>query len=363
MISLQQPVRLTLLATTPRVRILKSLSLCAVFCLAVTMELHGCKSNPVEAPPKNPREYTWTIDTIAYPGSYQTSMYDIWGSSPSDVYIVGYNSDGNANAYHYDGKSWSALNTGFNGTVLTAIHAFSSRDVWISGARYWARNDSSLIIHFDGSRWIESLVSGGRFLGAIWGSNPNDIWAAGWAGTAAHFDGSAWTKFPMDLRDRYYDIDGFTPKDVYLLGIRVNDLNNPSANYYLLQRYNGSAWSVMDSMSSASPVLRFGPYGLATYAGSLYSFGYGLHVLKGGQWHQEVIASAPIQGFCASSDRNIFIVGQQSLVYHFNGEDWKELKGIVDSGWWFHAVWCTETEAFIVGHDAAGRNSVVIHGQ
>lgn len=69
----------------------------------------GCKSPSGPDVLKNPREYTWTIDTLAYPGSFQTNMNDIWASSPSDVYVVGHNSDGFRKMYHFNGNTWKPI--------------------------------------------------------------------------------------------------------------------------------------------------------------------------------------------------------------------------------------------------------------
>jgi len=54
----------------------------------------GCKHSTSPPVVKNGREYTWTIDTLAYPRRFQTSMRDIWGSSANDVYVVGHNDAG-----------------------------------------------------------------------------------------------------------------------------------------------------------------------------------------------------------------------------------------------------------------------------
>ena len=73
----------------------------------------SCKEEPITPPDnkvKNPREYSWTIDTLSYPGSLQTFMRDIWASSPSDVYVVGSNDQAYGHMFHYDGKNWTAVN-------------------------------------------------------------------------------------------------------------------------------------------------------------------------------------------------------------------------------------------------------------
>ncbi|MGA3246442.1 MAG: hypothetical protein ABSE41_17615 [Bacteroidota bacterium] len=56
---------------------LMSMKFAIWICTALILFQAGCKNNPIDSPIKNPREYTWTIDTLAYPGSYQTLMYAI----------------------------------------------------------------------------------------------------------------------------------------------------------------------------------------------------------------------------------------------------------------------------------------------
>ncbi|MGA8264510.1 MAG: hypothetical protein WB779_08730, partial [Ignavibacteriaceae bacterium] len=52
-----------------------------------------CSSSTEPVINKNPREYTWTIDTLFHPESIQTNMRSIWGSSASDVYTAGHSDD------------------------------------------------------------------------------------------------------------------------------------------------------------------------------------------------------------------------------------------------------------------------------
>jgi len=100
----------------------------------------GCKH--VSEPPvvKSPREYTWTIDTLAYPNSFQTSMRDIWGSSANDVYVVGHNDQAFGKMWHYDGSRWEPVRLHIleggplpNIGSLSAIYGFSANDIWAVG--------------------------------------------------------------------------------------------------------------------------------------------------------------------------------------------------------------------------------------
>jgi hypothetical protein len=61
---------------------------------------------PVDDLPPGRRDYVWTIDTISS-GSFQTYLTSIWGSSPNDVWICGFDSDRSKSIMHFDGQKWS----------------------------------------------------------------------------------------------------------------------------------------------------------------------------------------------------------------------------------------------------------------
>jgi len=88
-----------------------------------------------------------------------------------------------------------AAYTTFSGR-LYAVVAISHRDVWAVGLH----PDSSLIVHWNGSAWSQSLAGAGYFTGVA-ASSARDVWAVG--GTnwfrptqtfAEHWNGSSWTR-------------------------------------------------------------------------------------------------------------------------------------------------------------------------
>ena len=117
----------------------------AVWYAALIVLQSGCKHNAIDAPSKNPRQYTWTIDTIAYsnPGSSQTLLKRIWGSSDRDVYVVGHNDLGAGNMYHFNGQAWSPVKLlqWYGGTLSSVndfedIVGFSDHDIYAVGSKY-----------------------------------------------------------------------------------------------------------------------------------------------------------------------------------------------------------------------------------
>jgi hypothetical protein len=58
---------------------------------------------------KNPREFTWTADTIYYPDSYQTIIVSTWANNEKDIYAVGHTDVNEGQFWHYDGSKWECI--------------------------------------------------------------------------------------------------------------------------------------------------------------------------------------------------------------------------------------------------------------
>src|SRR5574337_349918 len=82
----------------------------------------SCKSPSGPEPIKNPREYTWTVDTL-YISQAQILMDAVWGSA-NDLYTVGHSAGAVGTMWHYDGERWTNIKLGaFEGGT---IETFSS---------------------------------------------------------------------------------------------------------------------------------------------------------------------------------------------------------------------------------------------
>lgn len=218
--------------------------------------LSGCRKSSVgPVTPKDPRTYTWTIDTLAYPGSYQTMMQSIWGSSASDVYAVGHNDRGFGKMYHFDGKTWAdvKLNPTQGGTVpgpidLHCVYGFSSKDIWSVGERIYDNPnpppnflETQLIIHYDGVNWSEVHVDSGAILTRVWGAIPSDVWAGGMNGALYHFDGVSFKKVYFDPEMYFNSFWGFSSSDVYALCGKIVDYVQPEdSSQYFLFHFDGN---------------------------------------------------------------------------------------------------------------------------
>jgi len=359
----------------------------AVPILLVALSFHcGCKKDPASPSQKNLRELTWRVDTLAYPGSFQTLLSDIWGSSAKDVYVVGSNSNNRGLMWHFDGKSWTDVKLGVTqgGTIVGAIdlediYGFGPNDIWAVGDHI--RNnpnpppnflDSSLLIHFDGGQWREIPTPEGRSLTAIWGRSSNDLWIAGLQGTMFHYDG-------FMVKSEIFPLSATSDPDTFyvplsMVGRASGETNMLVADnsqrafiegrqFFFLDRQN-EQWVVRDNrFFYDSSSLSMSP------SGTLYVTGQSVYKREGGAWNKildgfNTLYSIGIHG---TDDNNIFVVGRSNLepypgaVYHYNGSDWFNFQNLNIIDFVYFEVWTDGREVFVLGH--RGNQSVVLHGK
>jgi hypothetical protein len=72
----------------------------------------------------------------------------------------------------------------------------------------------------------------GQWLGKVWGTGPNDIFAVG-RYTTAHYDGTSWRLVDNHSKSGIADIGGSGPSDVYAVG-----------SYQTIQRWDGTKWTL-----------------------------------------------------------------------------------------------------------------------
>ena len=347
------------------------------FALMCFLLLGGCNEKIVDPPIKNPREYTWTIDTLAYPGSFQTSMRDIWGSSPSNVYVVGHNDRGLGKMYHFDGKQWKPVDLAFGIGSLTGVLGFTSSNVFAVGDRIYVNPnrppnflDSSLIIHFDGRQWSEQKVQGGRRLWSISGTGAIDIWTCGYNGTLYHYDGRLWKPdsvpitVPPNGEYILLDIKAKSIHEVFMIGfVSQNSLARITTFFFL--RKNGR-WQVVDSLfvQPGRVDIKFGQNGLwVSPEGTLYSFGPHIFRRNGSSWEKVYEIFSALRKMAGTSERNVFAVGDFGKILHYNGSDWYEFRELRNSNAVYSSVWTDGREVFVVGYMNDGSKTLILHGR
>jgi hypothetical protein len=355
---------------TPRSAIVSVLLLSSLI-LMITDCKHS--TDPPIEPPKNPREYTWTVDTLLYPNSIQTWMKDIWGSSGSQVFAVGH-CDSRGVMWQFDGSKWSQVRLSrtdggmIDGSIdLNAIHGFSASDIWAVGEKAYSPPtgvsgflDSSLIIHYDGHQWVESNIVRGRGLRAIWGSSPEDIWAGGGNGTLYRYDGLSWRKSQAIDSIYYLSFAGLNSSEIYAIGIYFVETTGRDL-FYLLQ-WDGNQWKILDTwVLGESP--KFGGQ-LFAISGSIYSSGTVVWRKTPTGWQSMLSGnSISIYGMAGTANDNIFAVGgfYGEAVYHYNGRDWFRFPQFSNPTIMYTKVWIDGKEVFVTGYDVT--RTYILHGR
>ena len=318
---------------------------------------------------KDPREYTWTIDTLEYPGEFQTGLRSIWGSSPSDVYAVGHCSDIQGQMWHFDGKQWKSFYVPFGVAYIPGkVYGFGKNDIWIGGDFSNNSGIPAFLIHYNGSTWNRvNLPDSALSIESIGGFGPNDVWFGGINGTLLHWDGTSISKEPLPIKIPY----NVEPLSNFLSIAGNNSTGNyffvrsPEYRSYLL-RYSQNNYTIIDSNSWYREKL------WVSEKGNLYQTGeVGFYRWNGNGWDNllpnQIITTA---GIAATSENNIFISGIKSnsgFVYHYNGNDFYLYENLQLQNVSLYDAWTDGKEVFILGANYFDLNStlktIILHGK
>ncbi len=153
------------------------------------------------------------------------NVYGLWGPSANELWLIGDNRPyGPQVAMVLRGTrnggpdvDWMQVDSKAT-TILRGIWGSSATDVWVVG-------DNGTIRHF-GPNATEAEVVESRTrsnLNAVWGSGPSDIWIVGDNGTILHFDGTSWSEsvaaFSIGQKKPHlYGVWGSGPDDVWIVG-------------------------------------------------------------------------------------------------------------------------------------------------
>jgi hypothetical protein len=132
---------------------------------------------------------TWTA--MAFPPSLQSwlpyrNVTGLWGSSATNVLATA-GTQPNANEctiIRYDGAAWSQMDCRSTTVAVATFWGSSATDVFAVGAD---SNHDAAVLHYDGSSWSPMRVPPAAGLSAVWGSSPVDVFAVGDYGTILHY--------------------------------------------------------------------------------------------------------------------------------------------------------------------------------
>jgi hypothetical protein len=297
-------------------------------------------------------ELSWSFALV---GAGLAPIYDVWGSSGTDVFAVGASilwdmtGYGQGTILHFDGVGWSYMPVAAGAAELFGVWGSSPEDVFAVGAG--GPGDFTVILHYDGMRWTRMPTPAGLPLYGVWGSSATDVVAVGYGGDILHYDGSRWTSVRegMDGGDVWWDIWGTPDGEYFAVGSGV--LHFSEGGWSRMKTPEGHFFGVWGS--SGSDVFAVGSGGVIIH-------------YDGTAWSR--MESPPrdgdLIGVWGNSPQDVFAVGDMdgwgpggccSDVLHFDGTSWRVLTGM--SGQSLEKVWTTPERAFIVG-----TGPTIIHG-
>jgi len=200
------------------------------------------------------------------------SLYSAWGTSASDVYMVGADDGTGPLVLHYDGVDWTRLETGTTGDLW-----------WV-----WGDGQDSVWIAGEGGRVVRYTVSTGTFeeevvtgdnitLFGIWGSGPDDLWTVGGdtnsgaGGTVVHYDGADWTAaadLPAEASGGLvYKVWGSSGDDLWMVGTNALLMHSDGAGTWRVDPPPIYASNPLFTVAGCgSEVVAVGGYGNAAIA-------------------------------------------------------------------------------------------------
>ncbi len=170
------------------------------------------------------------------------------------------------------------------------------------------------IYHFDGKSWTrETLPTDTPLVNWVFGFGPSDVFAVTNAGGVLHFDGDAWTADDTPTNEDLWGVWGAARDDLWAVG----GSGSRQAQATLLH-YDGENWSEVPTEIDRP----------------------GVH------------AYFKVWG---TSARNVYVVGQNGVMQHFNGTSWTELNvGASDD---LIALWGTGPKNIVA---VGGRSSAIV---
>lgn len=345
---------------------LRKAALVTVAVFSLILGLNCAKDNIVNSKTddsQEPLKFTWKVDTIITPMGFYSAERKIWGSSPSDVWIIGFNSSYLGEIYRFDGNLWNRMTPDLQlNADYSDMTGFSSDNIYFAGYS-WANAGTStkfniLIVHYNGKSFTKVPIPPIEgVLTHIWGRNPSDIWACGTKGLLCHFDGVRWTVTKQNTSVDLGPICGTGESNVYMLSRTnahkyIDSLHGASTMYF--SSLESGKWIVKDSCrlhveSGVSYGYTFGRNAMwSTSNNELYSIVDRIYKYDGQKWSVNGWAYNTINDIRGTAPEDIYVVGMHGLINHYDGKQWTYIDEYSSTIANFYSVQPFKNEIFIL---------------
>ncbi len=296
----------------------------------------------------------WAFTTANYSKFDARRLLGVWGTGPSDVWIVGETYDGTASIYHYDGSMWTEEVDPGTSFGLTAIWGTGAGDVFAVGA-------NGSVVHHDGAGWTPMLTDTTDYLTGVWGSGSTDVYATMRTATSRalyHYDGTSWSRLGTADLPQLNGIWGRGLGDALVVG----------SGGAIIQ-LDGSRWTPLRSGTTEYLLAVAGsPTDLYAVGGQFSGTPHGTVFHYDGKTWSNVsqLNGPPLMGVWRAGPDEVYAVGYSSGDYSgtirvWNGNQWTATATPIGSG--LRGVWASgpgDVYAVGGGYGAYG-SGVVMH--
>ena len=167
-----------------------------------------------------------------------------------------------------------------------------------------------------------------------------DVWAVGENGTILHWDGKRWSRVPSPTKAGLNDVFGTASADVWAVG-----------EDGVILHWNGKTWAL--TTLPDAPVLN-GVW--AADARNAWVVGSSVIARWDGNRWSSVSGDIDADAVSGTSAEDVWAVGLNGNIRHWNGRDWSEPPGVtrerLTAAWTSSAgtVWAVGHEGVIVRH-------------
>lgn len=170
---------------------------------------------------------------------------------------------------HWNGTSWSIVPGQITGQ-LAGVTAIASNNVWAVGTTSSTKGVQTLVEHWNGTKWSVVNSSGPgqatNNLNVIAAISANNIWAAGndsngvtpyaqYVPLIEHWNGTKWSIVSSPQQgtsDLVNGIAAVSANNIWVVGDYRTGLDPNGPYYTLIEHWNGTAWSFVNSPSPGS---------------------------------------------------------------------------------------------------------------
>lgn len=233
---------------------------------------------------------------------------ELWSAAADDVYIV----NARGQVLKFDGARWSMMfqiPQGMTTVVSEAIWGFGPDALFVAA-------NSGSVFRWNGTMWIEDMLTPNVALDEVWGSTPTNVWAFG-AGGAWRYDGSLWTR---------HVLSGGEIVDAHGAGTTVYAIElSPPLNK--LWRFANGMWSEVATGATtrltAVNVVDAMNVHVAADNGHLLHF-------DGAIWRDHVVSAISELRHLASSGPTDVVAASDRELFLFDGVEWSQMRTPVD---------------------------------